>query len=306
MLDDFEFQRLQYLAAKNADYEAKAKSILYKPPTNIEAENSSNISNKRAERVQLLNTSESRPNPQFSRYSFTAWMSSCSNCLRRLLCSCESSSCWERFEDGNFRLARIPFKTGIFAVNSVPVYIHPFWWFFWVLSILSGWQSSALYAFFLSIITGPVLLVTVIIHELGHAAMAVHRGGSVDKVLIWPLGGLAFIDSTNYDGEPISDALVAIAGPLTHIPQVLVWSLLMLICSRGQVGFEWSLSWGLDFLISVCAAAISMQFALFFFNLLPAYPLDGGRILSAMLTYRGWQKAHVMRITALVGGVSDD
>eukprot|EP00597_Dinobryon_sp_UTEXLB2267_P002767 CAMPEP_0170075036 /NCGR_PEP_ID=MMETSP0019_2-20121128/12241_1 /TAXON_ID=98059 /ORGANISM="Dinobryon sp., Strain UTEXLB2267" /LENGTH=284 /DNA_ID=CAMNT_0010285739 /DNA_START=515 /DNA_END=1369 /DNA_ORIENTATION=- len=159
------------------------------------------------------------------------------------------------------------------------------------------------HAFFVLIVTGPILFSTVLIHELGHCAMAVYLGGSVEKILLWPLGGLASIDSANYSHQPLNDAIVAIAGPLTHIPQIAIWASLMYIMNHGKVALEWQLNNGsFDFLLSLFAAAISIQLALFFFNLLPAYPLDGGKILASSLAYFQWERIRVMQITAMVGG----
>ena len=294
MNEDFESQRKRYWESKNADYESRIKAMMALPSVS-----SSDTHEMSSEGVRLLRQTDERPaNGRSCLNSFKRWFCCFS-------CNCSLNSIAERFEDGNFLLGRIPFRTGIFASNSIPLYIHPFWWFFWVLSFLSGWQASFMNGLFMAIVTGPILLITVVIHELGHSAMAVYRGGSVDKILIWPLGGLAFINSSTYDEEPISNAMVAVAGPLTHIPQVLVWGLLMYAVSWGTMSLSWPLGWSCyDFLMSICAAAIAMQIALFCFNLLPAYPLDGGKILSALLSYIGWQKVNVMRTTSLVGGVS--
>lgn len=289
--EDFESQRKLYWESKHADYESRIKAMLTCAPDSDSYNNSS-------EGVRLLRQTDQRPtNSRSCFHSIKRWICCCT-------WSCSLNSIADRFEDGNFLLGKIPFRTGVFASNSIPLYIHPFWWLFWLLSFMSGWQSSFMNGLFIAIITGPILLITVVIHELGHSAMAVYRGGSVDKILIWPLGGLAFINSSTYDEEPLSNALVAVAGPLTHIPQIIVWGSLMYTISWGAVRLTWPLRWDCyDFLMSIFAAAMTMQIALFCFNLLPAYPLDGGKLLSALLSYFGWQRLTVMRTTSLVGGV---
>jgi Zn-dependent protease len=78
----------------------------------------------------------------------------------------------------------------------------------------------------------------------------------------------------------------------------------MYVMNHGNVALQWQLNNGsFDFLLSLFAAAISIQIALFFFNLLPAYPLDGGKILASSLAFFRWERIRVMQITAFVGGV---
>ncbi len=149
---------------------------------------------------------------------------------------------------------------------------------------------------------GPVLLLTVLFHELGHACMAVVLGGDVSQILIWPLGGLAYISFFG-DQNPKVDALVAIAGPLTHIPQVGLWYVAMYASNRGVVELFWPVQWGWDFWLALCSAAMLLQIALFLFNLIPAYPLDGGRLLGAFLSALQFNRNVVFMTTAFVGGL---
>lgn len=217
--------------------------------------------------------------------------SSCLKCP-----SFECVGCCE-FQKSSVKLFSIPFPGG-----PVPLHIHYLWPVFIILSALSSLNVSGLYSLYSLILGGPILFTTVLIHELGHAYMAVKLGGNVDRILLWPLGGLAYI---SFFGEtsPKSDALVAIAGPLTHIPQVLFWMLLMSISNHGDVELNWELKWGFDFWVSLCAGAIGIQIGLFLFNLIPAYPLDGGRILGAFLAYMNFNRNRVFQISAFIGGI---
>ena len=107
-------------------------------------------------------------------------------------------------------------------------------------------------------------------HELGHALTARRLGVPAHEILIWPLGGLAFIA---HCPSARSDLLIAVAGPAT-----LFWLALLSAATpwyvRGDgtvVLQDWS--WG----ARLCAGAMVMNFALAIFNLgVPAYPLDGG------------------------------
>lgn len=61
---------------------------------------------------------------------------------------------------------------------------------------------------------------TVLIHEFGHSFGARCVGGQAQQIILWPLGGLAYI---SHDSGPKGDLWVTLAGPLTHIPQAAVW-----------------------------------------------------------------------------------
>ena len=118
------------------------------------------------------------------------------------------------------------------------------------------------------IIGGTALLA----HELAHAVVARHYGMHVQRITLWMLGGM-----TSLEGEPPSpraDAFVAGAGPLTSllaggISALLAWS----VGGAGLVGA--ALVW---------LAGINIVLAVF--NLLPGTPLDGGRLLRALLWWR--------------------
>lgn len=184
----------------------------------------------------------------------------------------------------------------------VPLRIHYTWPLFLIFTAIPAFYSSVAVGIFSLVLLGPVLLLTVLLHELGHACMATILGGDVSQILIWPLGGIAYI-SFYGDQNPKVDALVAIAGPLTHIPQIALWCAAMYVSNRGVVELFWPLQWGWDFWLALCSAAIFLQIALFLFNLIPAYPLDGGRLLGAFLSSLKFNRNIVFMTTAFVGGL---
>jgi Zn-dependent protease len=138
----------------------------------------------------------------------------------------------------------------------------------------------------------------VLVHELGHCFATWHVGGQVRQILLWPLGGLAYV---GHDGDASDDLKVSIAGPLTHIPQSLVWVVLLAASNNGQV----SLTLERDaFFANLCREAIVINVALFVFNLLvPAYPLDGGRIFCASLLLCGVGVSTAATVTVYVSAI---
>ena len=113
-----------------------------------------------------------------------------------------------------------------------------------------------------------VFLAGLLAHELAHALVARHYGMPVQRITLWMLGGM-----TELGGEPPSpraDALVAAAGPATS-----------LVLGGGFAGLAWLAGGGL--LGSALAWLAVVNVFLGVFNLLPGAPLDGGRLLRALL-----------------------
>lgn len=87
---------------------------------------------------------------------------------------------------------------------------------------------------FAFLIYGPILFLTVLIHEFGHSLAARSVGGHAHTILLWPLGGLAYC---SHDAGPKADLWVTFAGPLTHVPQIGFWTLIAWVIDSGG-GFK--------------------------------------------------------------------
>jgi Zn-dependent protease/CBS domain-containing protein len=140
-------------------------------------------------------------------------------------------------------------------------------------------------------ITGPgrglalvlILFACVVLHELAHALVAQRSGIMVRSIILLPIGGITLMEDPGPNrADPARDIRIAIAGPLLNLviaaitgavilsfaPQVNLWAHPWLHATN----LPRSLFWGNLFLGA--------------FNLLPAYPMDGGRILRALLAER--------------------
>ena len=134
----------------------------------------------------------------------------------------------------------------------------------------------------------------VVLHELGHAAVAKRYGVQTREIVLYPIGGVARLDRMPA-GK--AELLIALAGPLVNL--VLAGMLFAVMLVRGSaipaspeqlLGGDAAVLWQL----------LTANLTLFFFNLVPAFPMDGGRILRAMLSlYLGQEKA--TRIASRVG-----
>ncbi|MCB0193137.1 MAG: site-2 protease family protein [Anaerolineae bacterium] len=160
--------------------------------------------------------------------------------------------------------------------------------------------------------SGGILLVfgCVVLHELGHALMALNLNLQVKNIILLPIGGLTQIQST--PDRPLSEFLIALTGPLVNLAfalvlmptalllggQNLVYELLsnplLAVNSHIHAFFQENTVVGLLILL------VAVNLILFLFNLIPAWPLDGGRILRATLTpFCSYRQA--TKIVLLVG-----
>lgn len=132
-------------------------------------------------------------------------------------------------------------------------------------------------AMYLGLLFGSVFL-----HEMGHCRAARQVGGNAHEVTLWPLGGLASVDVPS---RPLAHLAVAAGGPLVNL--VLWLALLPFVISRDATIGSFFLRWpGGAIIDDPVAIAAAVNLDLLLFNLLPALPLDGGRILHSVL----WQR----------------
>ncbi len=129
-------------------------------------------------------------------------------------------------------------------------------------------------------------------HELAHSLVARRDGVAVDSITLWLLGGVS-----RFESEPSSAASelrIALAGPLTSFALALFFGLLEVVSESIHLPelVSGSLAW-LSFINLVLGA----------FNLLPAYPLDGGRALRALAWRRSRDRIAATRLAARAGHV---
>ncbi|MCI0652427.1 MAG: site-2 protease family protein [Planctomycetes bacterium] len=143
-----------------------------------------------------------------------------------------------------------------------------------------------------------LLFSIVLLHEYGHCIAGIRAGGRAERIVIWPLGGLAYVDTPH---DPRARFVTAAGGPLVNVAILLV--------SIPYILF-WGGKWGSYFFgspvyinVSVLDTLFAMNLDLLLFNLLPVFPLDGGHLLRALLWSRfGFGRGTILAVrVAYVG-----
>ena len=171
----------------------------------------------------------------------------------------------------------MPTKGGsirLFRIAGIDVFLH--WsWFLVAIYEVQVWRSMFTSPFWAVLLyLGLFALVTM--HEFGHALACRQVGGQADQIVLWPLGGIAFVRPPQRAGAMLWSIA---AGPLVNL--LLAPILTFILHSAARAGWHET---NLDaYLVLLWLWRINL--ALLFFNLLPIYPLDGGQILRALLWF---------------------
>ncbi|MDQ0414560.1 M50 family metallopeptidase [Mesobacillus stamsii] len=155
--------------------------------------------------------------------------------------------------------------------------IHPLLWVVIALAIAT--------AHFIELM---MLLLIIFVHEMGHVAAASFFSWRIKKIALLPFGGVAEVDE--HGNRPLKEELIVVlAGPLQH---VWMMGLAYLLFITGTFPEKWhSLFVGYNLMVLV-------------FNLLPIWPLDGGKLLFILLSMNTpFQKAHLLTLYASAGGL---
>ena len=162
----------------------------------------------------------------------------------------------------------------IFSVFGIPVELHIS---FLVLMLLI--YIVAFFNFYPSInlltaVLITLVFVTVVLHELSHSYIAKRYGIKIQRIVLLPIGGVSEMEEIPKD--PAQELRIALAGPVANLI-IAVISFFILIIFRNSLS---------TVLIGALYYFIVVNLLLGLFNLLPAFPMDGGRILRAYLAER--------------------
>jgi Zn-dependent protease len=177
----------------------------------------------------------------------------------------------------------------LFRFLGIDVYLHWAWFLIAVYEIQG--RAKGYSSILWNVFEYLALFLIVLLHEFGHALACRQVGGQANQIVLWPLGGIAYVSPPQRPGAMLWSIA---AGPLVNVVLFPVLSIILLV---GRAA-GWS---------AINPNASELFFALWIinlvilaFNLLPIYPLDGGQILRSLLWFVVGRTKSLM-IAAIIG-----
>jgi len=159
----------------------------------------------------------------------------------------------------------------LFKFSGIQVYLH-FSWF-----LVAAYEFTRRADVYNSKVWAAAeyiaLFAIVLLHEFGHALACRQTGGVADQIVLWPLGGIAFVNPPRRPGAMLWSIA---AGPLVNVVLLPILTVAMLVVPTGADPSDLAL-----FVWHVWV----INLGLLIFNILPVYPLDGGQILRSLLWF---------------------
>jgi Zn-dependent protease len=191
-------------------------------------------------------------------------------------------------------------------ILGIRIGVHPTWF---VVLFLMIWSLTGLYedvvgdnAFALATLSAFLFFGSVVLHELGHAVVARRNGIETHGIDLWLLGGLARLSRDS--DTPGAEFRIAAAGPAV----TLVFGLVCVgigAALSGSGGFGDALSFEEDGRVGAGEAVLAwltwVNAVLLVFNLIPGFPLDGGRMARAIAWWRTGDRAKATRFASILG-----
>jgi len=161
----------------------------------------------------------------------------------------------------------IPIRAHITLLLALPIFALQF------VSVIG-------FSFFWGLLVALGLFASIALHELGHSVVAISKGARVRQILLLPIGGIAQVDGMS--SNPSDEMRIALAGPaVSALLSLACWFASKLVAYTGLVSLTGML---------IVLAALNL--ALVLFNMLPSFPMDGGRV------FRAWMTPKVGRLAA--------
>ncbi len=189
----------------------------------------------------------------------------------------------------------------LFRVLGITIRVDPSWFFLAIFLIgtlgLDSYpqlypELSPTVTTLMGLIAALGFFASIILHELGHALVARHYGVETRGITLFLFGGVA--ELTDEPPHPEAELLIALAGPFISFNLAAWLGLVWLVEATGD---------GSPIISGIVGLLAFSNTMLAIFNLVPAFPLDGGRVLRAVLWFFQGDLTRATRITAGIGGV---
>ena len=178
----------------------------------------------------------------------------------------------------------------LFRFAGIEVFLH-FSWFLVAAIYISGYIRRYELPVW-GVLEYISVFVIVLIHEFGHALACRQVGGIANRIVLWPLGGIAFVDPPRRPGAYLWSIA---AGPLVNVILLPVLAFVSMMAQASLPGSDVAVFFrDLNFINAVLLG----------FNLLPIFPLDGGQIVRGLLWFPFGEirSLQISSVIGLIGG----
>jgi Zn-dependent protease len=176
----------------------------------------------------------------------------------------------------------------LFRFNGIQLSLH--WSWFLVAAYEISERNRAYTSVTWNVLEYLALFLIVMFHEFGHALACRQVGGEANQIVLWPLGGVAYVNPPQRPGATLWSIA---AGPLVNVALVPILKILGVLMRSQGLAQEMPNA----FLLLRSIALINL--GLLAFNLLPVYPLDGGQILRSLLWFVVGRARSLMAATVI-------
>ncbi|HXQ88421.1 MAG TPA: site-2 protease family protein [Solirubrobacterales bacterium] len=187
------------------------------------------------------------------------------------------------------------------------------WSWFIVLFLVIFWMTgrfedilgeSGTTPFGLALLSAVGFFGSILLHEFGHAVVAMRNGIGISSIQLWIFGGMARMDREA--DSPATELKVALAGPAVTAALVVVFAAIGILAD-GWSGFREAAvlesNSDVSGLMVLAAWLATINLLILIFNLLPAYPMDGGRVARAIAWWKSGNRNSATRFAANLGRV---
>jgi Zn-dependent protease len=176
----------------------------------------------------------------------------------------------------------------LFRFNGIDLSLH--WSWFLVAAYEIGGRQRAYTSITWNVLEYLALFLIVMLHEFGHALACRQVGGVANQIVLWPLGGVAYVNPPQRPGAFLWSIA---AGPLVNVAFVPI----LMILGRMMRSLGLAQTMPNAFLLLRSVALINL--GLLIFNMLPIFPLDGGQILRSLLWFVMGRARSLMAATVI-------
>ncbi|MDD5435728.1 MAG: site-2 protease family protein, partial [Nitrospira sp.] len=182
----------------------------------------------------------------------------------------------------------------LFRALGIPIYVHYTWFIVFSLVVYTlavdyfpfmGPYYSPPAIWVMSVVSAVILFSSILLHELAHSYVAQKEGIKINRITLFVFGGIAsMVGETK---SPKGEMKIAAAGPALSFLLSLVFWVIAIIYKRGMAASP---------VLAIAYFLASTNTLIAIFNLIPGFPLDGGRILRAII----WQRTGNLNKATLV------